>query len=556
MAMRLTTTSTCLLAAALAFSVAACGGSSDGPSGDSSRVLEAQAGPISMRRLTSEQYRRSVHDVLGNHIVVPSRLDPVARREGLVAVGSSFGSVSASGFEKYEAAATVIAEQALDIAHRANLVPCEPASTSGSDEGCAREFARVIGRRLFRRPLTDEELEERVSIANESAQVLGDFYAGLELSLASLLVSPHFLFHVQTAEQDPDDATKLRLTGASLASRLSFFLVNSTPDEALQAAGEDGSLLDNAVLSEHVDRLVESESIDTGLRSFFTDLYDLKKFDDGVVRKDSALFPAYNEAVATDAKEQTLRTISEHLREGRDARDLFTTRETVMSRALGPIYDVRVAATEGFEPHAFDDAVPRAGILSHVSLLALYSHAGRSSATLRGKFVREVLLCQIIPEPPANVDFSIVENTTGDLLTARERLSAHNTNNACAGCHSLMDPIGLALENFDAIGSFRETENGATIDPSGVLDGVAFDDAEGLGQALREHPNLGPCLTRNVFRYAVGREPTLEEQPFLDALEDRFARSEHRVPDLLRDIITSEAFRTTSGPRVAEGAAQ
>jgi hypothetical protein len=227
-----------------------------------------------------------------------------------------------------------------------------------------------------------------------------------------------------------------------------------------------------------------------------------------------------------------------------------------MSRALGLIYDVRVAATEGFEDHTFDESVPRAGILSHVSLLALYSHAGRSSPTLRGKFVREVLLCQTVPEPPANVDFSLVEDTMGELLTARERLSAHVTNSACAGCHALMDPIGLALENFDAVGAFRATENGATIDASGEFDGLEFEDAEGLGRALREHPNLGPCLTRNLFRYAVGREPTPEEQPFLDTLHDRFASSENRVPDLLRDIITSQAFRTTSGPRVAEGAAQ
>lgn len=550
--MQLTTTSTYALAGALVFVGTACGGSG---SSSSSPTLEAEAGPLSMRRLTSEQYARSIHDILGEHIVVPSRLDPVARREGLIAVGSSFGSVSASGFEKYEAAATIIAEQALDAGHRGNLVPCEPASGSERDEACASEFAHVVGRRLFRRPLTDVELGERISIANESADALGDFYEGLELSLASLLVSPHFLFHVQTAEPDPDDSSRLRLIGTSLASRVSFFLTNSTPDEMLQAAGEDESLLDTTVLAEHIDRLVESEGIDTGLRSFFTDLYDFKQFDNGLVRKDSTLFPAFNTVTAADAKEQTLRTISEHLRADGDARDLFTTRDTIVSRPLGLIYDVPVVSTEGFEPLTFDVATQRAGILTHVSILALYSHEGRSSPTLRGKFVREVLLCQNIPEPPANVDFSIVENTDGDLLTARERLNAHVTDSGCAGCHSLMDPIGLALENFDGAGAFRETENGATIDPSGELDGVPFTDAAGLGEALREHPDLGPCLARNVFQYAVGREPTLEEEPFLDALHERFTASENQVLQLLRDVITSEAFRTTSGPRVAAGAA-
>ena len=542
------------LGAVITFGIAGC---SSGGGGDSSQVLAAEAGPISMRRLTGEQYTRSIHDVLGDHITVPGRIDPDDRREGLLAVGSTFVSVSASGFEKYEAAATVIAEQALDGAHRATLVPCEPASTSGSSEVCAREFVQVIGHRLFRRPLTDAELGLRVSIANDSADELSDFYAGLQLSLASLLISPHFLFQIETAEPDPANPSRFRLTGGSLASRMSYLLLNTTPDDELLDAAENGSLVETEGLSAQVDRLIESSGIDIGLRAFFSDLYEFKQFDDGIVRKDSQLFPAYSQAVADDAKEQTLLTIATHLTAGGDARDLFTTRDTFLSRTLGLVYQVLVTEEEGFEARTFEDSSPRAGILSHISLMALYSHPGRASATLRGKFVREVLLCQDVPTPPANVDFTIDEETLGQIRTARERLEAHVGNEACAGCHTLMDPIGLAFENFDAIGAFRVQENGATIDASGEIDGVRFEDAIGLGQALRDHPALGPCLVKSIFRYAVGREPTLNEEPFLESLQARFASSGYEVPNLLRELVMSEGFRTTSGPRdAAEGGVQ
>ncbi|MCZ6805774.1 MAG: DUF1588 domain-containing protein, partial [Deltaproteobacteria bacterium] len=282
------------------------------------------------------------------------------------------------------------------------------------------------------------------------------------------------------------------------------------------------------------------------------DVYDFKQFDDGLVHKDAALFPAYTQTIAEDAKEQTLRTIVAHLTSGEDYRGLFTTRKSFLTRDLGQMYRVPVVATDGWEAHTFDEDSPRAGLLSHVSIMALYAHTGRSSATLRGKFVREVLLCQDVPTPPANVDFSIVQDTMGELRTARERLEVHVTNDTCASCHNLMDPIGLAFENFDGIGAFREQENGVTIDPSGELDGVSYDGPVGMGEALHDHPELGPCLVRTLFRYTLGRDATPDEWPLLDFLGERFAESEFRVSDLVRDIVLSDGFLTTSGPREAE----
>jgi Protein of unknown function (DUF1592)/Protein of unknown function (DUF1588)/Protein of unknown function (DUF1595)/Protein of unknown function (DUF1585)/Protein of unknown function (DUF1587) len=520
---------------------------------NSSPAVEVEPGPIALRRLTAQQLTRTIRDVLGEHITVPRRIDPDDRRAGLIAVGASFASVTPSGFEKYEAAATAVAEQALDPEHRDDLVRCQPASATSGDTECARVFIDRVGRQLFRRSLTMEETEARVGIANQAASALNDFYAGLELALTSLLTSPEFLFRVEEAEASSNDPSTMRLTSVSMASRLSYFLWNTTPDDELLAAAENGDLVDEDRLAEEVERLLASPKLEAGIRSFFSDLYDFKQFDDGLVRKDAELFPAYSQTLAEEAKEQTLRTIVAHLTAEKDFRDLFTTSESFMTRTLGVIYRVPVPTPNGWEPYVFPEEARRVGLLSHVSFNALYSHPGRSSATLRGKFVREVLLCQDIPTPPANIDFSIVENTTGELRTARERLERHVTNDACAGCHSLMDPIGLALESFDAIGMLRDEENGAVIDTSGELEGVSYGDPSGMGGALRDHAALGPCLVRNLYRYAVGRNPDSGEEPLLRYLSERFGANEYRVTELLREIVLSEGFRATSGPREAQG---
>lgn len=514
--------------------------------------VEVEAGPVALRRLTSEQFARSIHDALGEHITVPSRIDPDDRRDGLLAVGASFASVTPSGFEKYEAAAAAVAEQALDEAHRDDLVQCEPVSPSAADPDCARPFIERVGRRLLRRSLTADEANARVAIANESAEALDDFYTGLELALVSLLVSPEFLFRVEVSEPDPANPATSRLTSVSMASRISYLLWDSTPDDELLDAAANGELVTDEGLAAQVERMLLSPKLDRGIRAFFSDLYDFKQFDEGLVRKDGALFPVFTQAMIEEAKEQTLRTIVAHLTEDRDYRDLFTTQETYMTRRLGVVYRLPVATSNGWERYVFPDESLRAGLLSHVSFNALHSHPGRSSATLRGKFVREVLLCQDIPTPPANIDFSIVEDTTGEIRTARERLEKHVSSSACSGCHTLTDPIGLALENFDAVGMYRAEENGVTIDPSGELDGITYANAVEMGRALRDNPALGPCLVKSLFRYAVGREPVDGEEDLLTQLHERFADSQHRVTELLREIVVSPGFRTTSGPRQAE----
>ena len=188
------------------------------------------------------------------------------------------------------------------------------------------------------------------------------------------------------------------------------------------------------------------------------------------------IFEKFSLKVANDAREQTLRTISDLLLAQRgDYRDLFTTRKTFLTRSLGMVYRVPVTSRDGWESHEFAKDDPRAGLLTQIAFTALHSHPGRSSATLRGKAIRELLLCQKVPAPPNNVDFKLVQDTAStEYRTARDRLTAHSNNETCAGCHKIIDPLGLALENFDGIGGFRARENDAAIDPSGTLDGTAY----------------------------------------------------------------------------------
>jgi len=212
-----------------------------------------------------------------------------------------------------------------------------------------------------------------------------------------------------------------------------------------------------------------------------------------------------------------------------------------------------VPSADGWQPFEFPAGGARAGLLTHVSLLALRSHPGRSSPTLRGKFVREVLLCTDVPPPPGDIDFSMFAEEGGaNRRTARERLTVHQTNDVCGGCHSLMDPIGLGLEQMNGIGAYRETENGAAIDPSGELNGVSFADAADLGEVLSRDPGLGPCFVESLYRYAVGRDIEPGEWAWLSTVEAELDRSGYRWRDLLRTIVLSDAFRTTSGARIVE----
>jgi Protein of unknown function (DUF1592)/Protein of unknown function (DUF1588)/Protein of unknown function (DUF1595)/Protein of unknown function (DUF1585) len=516
----------------VALTLAGCGPSEPATSGS----------PPGVQRLTEAQYRQSIADIFAPNIKVGGRFEPGTRKGGLLAVGGSAVALSASGFEQYDVRGRTIAAQVVDANHRDQLVPCKPADPKKPDTACARETLAKYARLLFRRPVGDKELTSPLALANRGAEADGDFYAGLAFALAQLLDSPNFIFRKDVTEADNAAPSKLRLTAYAKATRLSFFLWNAPPDDELLRAAGAGELDGRKGVTKQVDRMLASPRLENGARAFFTDFLDFDQFDS--LAKDSLIYPAFTAKVSHDAEEQTLRTLVDLLLvQKADYRDVFTTRKTFLTRTLGIVYQVPVALETGWEAHEFPPDDPHVGLLTQLSFTELHSHPGRSSSTLRGKAVREILLCQPVPSPPANVNFTVVQDTTNpQFKTARERLTAHRTEATCAGCHKIMDPIGLALENFDGVGQYRATENGAAIDPSGELDGTKFGDTASLGQAMHDNASASACLVNSVYRYGAGRDFDPGEKDWQKYLQDQFAANGYRLPDLLKLIATSDAF--------------
>jgi hypothetical protein len=525
--------------------------------GKSDGIAATAGGPPVLRRLTQAQYKHAIADIFGADIKIGGRFDPDIREGGLIEVGAGKASVPESGLEQYGKMARTVAAQVFDKAHRDSMIDCRPASVTVPDDKCAAQFLSQVGRLLYRRPLTQDELGPLVQASAEATRTVGSFYSGLEITLTSMLQAPQFLFDWEVAQSNAKNASASAKTldAYSKAARLSFFLWDTTPDDALLSAAQHGDLDTPKGIATQADRLLASPRLETGARAYFADMLGFDGFDN--LAKDPAIYPKYSFGLATDAQEQTLRTITDHLltRDG-DYRDLFTTRNTFLSRPLGAIYGIPVpkdaagATPDGWQPYAFPAGDPRSGILMQISFLALHSHPGRTSPTLRGKALRETVLCQKVPDPPGNVNFNLVQDTKNPLYkTVRQRLSAHATQPTCVGCHKMMDPIGLALENFDSIGTYRAGENGTPIDASGDIDGVKFSDADGLGKAVHDHPATTACLVNRLYAYAVGRTPTKSETEWLRSdLAKSFAADGYRLKPLMRRIATSDVFFRVSGP--------
>ena len=545
-----------LVLCAWTLTLAACSSStssSSEPAGPRASELDDYTpGPMAMRRLTADQFVSSIHALFGDDLEVfpPTEVD--TRVAGLLSLGATAASITPAGFERYEASARQVATDVFSSERRARVLSCGPDSPTSADDACAEELVNSLAPLVLRRALRPGEGSAYVALARSTAQELGDFYKGLEAILSSWLLSPDFLFIQERAHPlDPEASSAgVMLTGETLASRLSYFLWNTGPDAELLDAAWSGELDTDEGYRTQVDRLLaDSGRLEVGVRALFSDLYDLDALDHA--QKDPERFPEFTLDVIADAKEQTLRTIVEHLLvERADYRDLFTTRKTFMTRSLGPIYGVAVA--EDWEPHQFAAGGPRAGILSHVSFLALQARSSRSSPVLRGKFVLDSLLCTPIPPPPATVNSEAIAPENGLGPTARERLAVHRADPNCAVCHDSIDPIGLPFESFDAIGRFRTQENGVDIETYGEISGVEYDDIAGLYPTLRDTPRLTTCMVRQLFMHAVGRLPGSEEDEVLGALETDFASDRHDFVELMRNVALTHGFRATSGPREAE----
>jgi hypothetical protein len=527
-----------------ALALCSCGRITEPPSNGS---------PARLRLLTQDQYTNTVQSLFGPDIKITAQFPPVRRTEGLLAVGAASVGVTPASVEQFQQIASAVASQVVDEVHRNSLIPCKPKSPAAADAACATEFLGSVGRLLHRRMLSDAEVAQLADQAGKISDQSKDFYYGLSLTLAAMLFDPEVLFVYDRSEPDPERPGHRRLTSYSLATRLSLLLWNSAPDNALLAAAERGDLYNKDDRAHIVDSMMASPRFEAGVRAFFDDMLGFDEFDTLV--KDPTIYAAFTKNAALDAREQTLRTIVDQLvTKRKDYRDLFTSRDTFLTPTLAIVYGVRSPGA-GWSEYEFPENSPRAGLLTQLAFLTVHSQPGRSSSTRRGRALREEFLCQKIPDPPPGVDFSAVEDPKSPLKTARERLTFHRKMAACAGCHALMDPVGLTLENFDGGGQYRNTERGAPIDSSGTLDNRAFVAGTGLGQAIHDDPALTSCLVKRTYDYATGGPDTRDSKPVLAFLEKRFAAQSYTFPALLKAIANSTAFSDVSEKSLAKPSA-
>lgn len=514
--------------------------------------------PSSFRRLTEAQYRATIADAFGSDIKVSGRFEPEMRVQGMFAAGSRTVGLTPAGLENYEGMARGIAAQVVDPEHRSRLVGCAPGRGDPQGQACAAGFFDRAGLRLFRRPLQRDERAALVATSLAAERQLGDFYAGLAAGLTGMLVDLPALFQIDQYVPDRASPGHRTLDAWSRASRLSYLLWNSAPDDALLEAARSGALMTDAGLVGQVDRMIASPRFRDSGRAFFDDFLQLDGF--ASLGKDALLYPAFRATVPAAAREQTLRTI-DHLLfvEGGDYRSLFTTRRVAMNRVLSPLYRIPLYEHDWttVDLPAHDSHV---GLLSQIGFMALHSHPGRTSPTLRGKAIREIFLCEEVSPPPANVNFAIVQDTTNpQFKTTRERLSAHLDDDECASCHRRTDGIGLVFERLDGAGQSREKENGELIDTSGTFDKSPVADPAMLGAAIGNSTKAAKCLVRSAYRFATGRPVGVEDSALLSPLDAVFASSGYRMAPLFRALALSPDFYTdpaTRQPRLPQPASR
>lgn len=466
-------------------------------------------GAAPLRRLTRAQYDHTVRDLLGVTGSYGALLDADEHVGPFASNGVT--PVSLATVDQYMRAA----EAAAGDADLAALSPCNLlAERAGA---CARRYIEEMLPRVLRRPPTDERVERLFALYDAFAD-RGHFEA-LRVVTTAMLQAPEFLYHVEDGVPGGEGAA--RLDGFTIASRLSFFLWNGGPDDALLDAAAQGRLdTADGIRDVALDMLADPRAA-RGIGRLHQEWLGVDEL--GSVSKDPVLFPDYDEAIAAAMIEDVGAFANEVVRHGDGSlTTLLTARHHV-----------------GDEPE-------RSGILTLPGVLAAHAHHQRASLTLRGKLVREDLLCQQLPDPPPDVDLSLPDVTEG---TTREVVSAHLAQEGCAPCHSLIDPIGFAFESYDAVGAWRATENGSPIDTTAELtasdvDGI-YADAEELTAALAESGEVRWCVARQWFRFAHGRT----EQP-ADTCSLEAAWSAMQQPDNLRElvvaIVTSDAFRHRS----------
>jgi hypothetical protein len=510
------------------------GGAAPGAGGGSSSETPS-VGPTRLRRLDREQYQHAVRDLLGVSFE-PGADFPTDEKVAAFS-SNTVTPLDRLAVEQYLDSAVQIADLALE--HLDQLSSCD--RTTLGDTACAADFVSKLGAKAYRRPLTDAESARYAELFADAPS----FEEGARNTLTALLVSPHFLYQ----EELPSASSGARaLNGYELATRLSLTLWGSVPDDQLLAAAAGDQLETAAQLRNQAERMLDDDRAADTLESFHVQWLGLDAIDD--LAKDPAAYPNFDATTPAAMRTETARFADYVFRRAPQGTldTLLTAPLAFPEGQLADIYGVTPNA-DPTEPVMLDPT-ERAGILTQAAFLAVQAHPNQTSPVRRGVVVLRNLMCVDLPNPPPNVN-----NATPNLdpnATTRERFAAHTSNPACAGCHSLIDPIGFGFEHYDAIGRYRSSENGMPIDSSGVLtlaDGstVPFDDGIALSKALAASSDVRQCVARQWFRYALGRLETDADACSLAQIDAAFAASGYNLRELLLALVTSDSFRYVNG---------
>ena len=426
---------------------------------------------------------------------------------------------------------------------RQRIFTCRPANLDDA-RACAESIVSRLGTHAYRRPLTAENLDALMSLYDEAAAKDG-FEEGIRTSLEGILASPHFVFRFEASPKGvTGTADAYRISDFDLASRLSFFLWGTGPDDVLLARARNGVLSEASNLEAEARRMLadaRSDALATRFAAQWLRLPDLDKMHPNVRG-----YPDFHDQLKASMRRETELFFTNLLREDRSVLELLTPDYTFLDERLADHYGIPDVLGSDFRRVAYPDST-RGGLLGHGSVLTLTSHASRTSPVLRGKWIMEVLLGTPPPPPPPNVpkleDSGEAEG--GRLLSVREQMERHRSSPACNSCHSMIDPLGLALENFDATGAYRIKDNGVPIDASGELyDGTPLTGPSDLRRALSGHStSFIRTFTENLMAYALGRRIEFYDMPTIRAVERDAAAHGNRMSSFIIGVVESPAFR-------------
>lgn len=436
--------------------------------------------------------------------------------------------------------ASADAESPPDTPSRRRVFTSYPASPE-QNEACARQIISRLARLAYRRTVDAADVERLMEFYRDGAAEAG-FEAGIERALASILVSPRFLFRIERDPEGLDAGDVYAISDDELASRLSFFLWSSLPDDELLTAAERGNLRDPSVLRGQVRRMLNDPRAESLVTNFANQWLHLRNLESKT--PDARLYPDFDDNLRQAMRRETELFFQSIIAEDRSVLDLIRSDYTYLNERLAKHYGIPHVYGSRFRRVNLSGGEHRGGLLRHGSILTVTSYATRTSPVIRGNWVLVNLLATPTPPPPPNVP-SLEEEVIGAELPIRERLDKHRSNPACASCHVIIDPIGFSLENYDAVGRWRDTEFGVPVDSEGALpSGDSFQSVTGLEAAIRQRPELfATAMTEKLLTYALGRGIGESDGPAIREIVRRAGQDQYRFSTLIWEIINSPAFQ-------------